>query len=282
MKKILVPYDFSEYAKAALALALEISDASQGEVTLLHIIEYPTTTTFNVSGEISYDSPMDKLFTMQLINRTKEQLQAVLDQPEHSQHNLTYRTMMGNTYTGISAEIEAANPDLIVMGTKGATGLQELLIGSNTEKVVRTAKCPVLTVHEARAMSKIKNIVYPTDLDTDASHVLAKFKEYQAFFGAKIHLVYVDTPHSVMDDEIARNALNKFAENNELTNYDTHIAKGFQPDEAIMNFTKDINADMIALATHSHRGLLHLFVGSIAEDLVNHSIVPVWTMSQKK
>lgn len=281
MKTILVPYDFSSFAESALRYAMDINQLTAGEVTLLHVIEYPLATTFNVTGEMHFDEEMDQIFTIELIKKAKRQLQEILDKPEYADQNLTYKIMMGNAFDGIAAHVEDTNPDLIVMGTKGATGLKEILVGSNAEKVVRTATCPVLTIHEDQKFEGIKEVVFPTDLDISAGHVLVKFKELQELLGAKLHLVYVETPHSAVTGSMAKEALERIAEEYKLSNYNLHTAKGFQTEEAVMNFAQDINADMIALATHSYKGLLHLFVGSVAEDIVNHSQIPVWTMTQK-
>ncbi|MCV9386252.1 universal stress protein [Reichenbachiella ulvae] len=281
MKKIVVPYDFSHFADSALKFALELNNVTDSEVTLLHIIEYPLATTFNVTGEIAPYDDMDKLFTLELIKKAKKDLENMINKAEYSNHNLHYKVMMGNVYDGITSHIDEVEPDLIVMGTKGATGLKEILVGSNAEKVVRTAKCPVITVHTDQEVNAIRNIVFPTDLDITAGHVVEKFKEFQQLFNAKIHLVYVETPHSAISDGMAIEAMERLAEEYKLNNYQIHTTKGFQTDEAVLNFAQDIKADMIALATHSYKGLLHLFVGSVAEDIVNHSNIPVWTMSQK-
>ncbi|RJE75454.1 universal stress protein [Reichenbachiella sp. MSK19-1] len=279
MKKILVPYDFSPFAESALELALEINEQSNGEITLVHIIEYPMGDTFHVTGEVTLDDSMDQLFTLQLIKKAKNDLQGILN--KHSEQNVTYEVLMGNAFKGIASQIEAYSPDLIVMGTKGATGLAEILVGSNAEKVVRTAKCPVVTVHQKHQVKAINNIVFPTDLDVEAGSVLEKFKDFQHLVGAKIHLLHVETLHDPVSDDMAREALEKLANDHKLTNFEIHVTRGIETDQAVMNFAQEMNADMIALATHSHRGLLHLFLGSVAEDIVNHSKMPVWTMSQK-
>jgi len=69
---------------------------------------------------------------------------------------------IGNPYKSISHLITDQKVDLVIMGSKGASGIQELLVGSNTEKVVRNANCPVLTVKEKIGLSKIKNYCHPT------------------------------------------------------------------------------------------------------------------------
>ncbi|UXP31427.1 universal stress protein [Reichenbachiella agarivorans] len=281
MKKLLIPFDFSDYATAALNFATSIIDKTQGEIILLHVIEHPLSS-YNISGEAGLDDQIDRSLTLELIKKTKLKLRNLVEQPNYQGKNLHFNIMMGNVYDGISAQIEEFEPDMIIMGTKGATGLKEILVGSNAEKIVRTANCPVITIHKDGTPADIKNIVFPTDLDSNADRILKKFLEYTSLFPATIHLVFVETPHNVSETDFIKNSLKKLADNNQLIDYKIHVTKGFQPEEAILNYAQNIKADMIALSTHGRRGLLHLLAGSIAENLVNHSMIPVWTMTQRK
>lgn len=281
MKKILVPFDFSEYAVAALDFAVEMSHVSQGSVTMIHIIEYPLATTFNVSGEIGQFSGEDAIFTLELIKRTKIRVREFLAQDKYANAAIHSEIMMGHPYEGIISLVEEADHDLIVMGTKGATGLMEMFVGSNAEKIVRNATCPVITIHKEQKFEGIKNIVYATNMDTAQEPILDKFKEFQELFGSTIHLIWVHTPHHISDITLAKGKLEALAKKHHLTNYETGIAKGFTPEEGIMFYAQSNQADMIAMATHGYKGLAHLFLGSVAEDIVNHGSIPVWTLSTK-
>lgn len=280
MQTIAVPYDFSEYAEAALDLATQIAAKSNGKIKLIHVIEYPLATTFNVTGEIEPEDAMDKIFTLELIKKAKEKMNAAISK---FGKNVTIDSilMMGNPYDGITDQIEEIQADLIVMGTKGATGLKELFVGSNTEKIVRNAHCPVLSVHDPCDISDINDIVYASDLDGTHGEVLESFKAYQELFDAKIHLVWVETPYNSINEDLGKEQLDNLARKHGLSTYDVHVAKAFKPEEGILSYAWQIDADLIAMSTHSHKGLIHLFAGSVAEDVVNHSNIPVWTCSIK-
>lgn len=282
MKKILVPFDFSKYAEAALDFAIEMGQVTQGEVHVLNVIEYPMDTTFNVVGEMGLSRNEDKIFVIELTKRTKERLAELTNSEKYRETGLHTHIMMGNPYDGITSLVDEKGLDLIVMGTKGATGLKEMFIGSNAEKVVRRAKCPVITIHKEQKFEGIKDIVYATSLDRDHSAVLEKFKEFQALFGSKLHLTWVQTPNDFVPQELALERLEEIAHNHKLSNYEVRMARGFTPEEGILTYAWQIKAHMIALATHSYRGLAHIFLGSVAENVVNHASIPVWTMSLKK
>ena len=281
MKNILVPFDFSEYAEAALDFALEFSQVTQGHVTVLNVIEYPLATTFNVSGEIGQFDQEDEVFTLELIKKTKERMASLYNSEKYAQAEFATQVMMGNPYEGITNLVEEKGTDLIIMGTKGATGIREMFVGSNAEKVVRQATCPVITIHKEQKFEGIKKIVYATDLDASHEPILDKFKEFQDLFNSHIDLVWVHTPHNVIHEDAARERLEEIAKAHSLTNYEIHVAKGFYPEEGILLHAWNVKADMVALATHGYKGLAHLFLGSIAEDVVNHGTVPVWTMNLK-
>ncbi|SMD31959.1 Nucleotide-binding universal stress protein, UspA family [Reichenbachiella faecimaris] len=280
MQTIAVPYDFSEYAEAALDFAIQIGEKTNATIRLIHVIEYPLATTFNVTGEVEEYEPMDKIYALELIKKTNERMAKVIS--DHNQNVTIQRTiLMGKAYDGITDQIEETEADLIVMGTKGATGLKELFVGSNTEKIVRNAHCPVLAIHKKCDINAIKNVVFASDLDGTHSKVLQTFKYYQELFDAKLHLVWVDTPHNSVNGDLAKERLKALAIDNHLKNYEVHVTKAFQPEEGILTFGWQIKADLIAMSTHSHKGLIHLFVGSVAEDVVNHSNLPVWTCTIK-
>ena len=280
MKKILVPTDFTAYADSALDFAVQLSQKNGAEIELLHVIEYPLAKTFNVSGEITTWDPMDKVFTLELIKKSKADLNKAASKYE-GQVKIEETLLIGNPFEGIGDQLEESDIDLVVMGTKGATGLQEVLVGSNAEKVVRNSTCPVISIHQERKPDDIDKILFATDLELGQDHVLKELVELQQLLNAELHLLWVNTPHSIIDEETAKEQLEKIANRLNLERYSVHVGKGFHPEEGILSFAQTIDADMIGMATHSHKGLLHLFLGSIAEDVVNHATIPVWTYSSK-
>ncbi|WP_422359052.1 universal stress protein [Reichenbachiella sp.] len=280
MQTIAVPYDFSPYAEAALDFAIQLSHKTNAEIKLIHVIEYPLATTFNVTGEIEADEQMDKIFTLELIKKTNERMKTVLQAYEGTE-NINQVILMGNAYDGITGQIEELDADLIVMGTKGATGLKELLVGSNTEKIVRNAHCPVIAIHEKCDINSIQDVVFATDLDETHHKILKSFDGFRKVLEAKLHLVWVDTPYNSVNDDLGKERLETIARKNDLENYEVHIAKAFKPEEGILSFSWQLKASMIGMSTHSHKGLVHFFVGSVAEDVVNHATIPVWTCSIK-
>lgn len=278
MKKILVPTDFSKPAHWALQTAIGVAKKADARIILLHIVEQPTPESFNVEGQVCNDEGWEeKRFTLKLIEKNKAQLEETARIVEDSGVFVTCELRMGNPFHGMRTVITEAQVDLVVMGTSGRSKLEELVVGSNTEKVVRYSKCPVLTVHEAPAAKDFANIVYASCLNENEKEFAAVVKNTQEMFNATVHLVRINTPMNFRPDHEVKMIMREFARKLKLENYTMNVFSDRSEEEGILHFASGINADLIAMATHGRTGFAHVLVGSIAEDVVNHSPLPVLT-----
>jgi len=282
MKKILVPTDFSQPAQWAAEVAASIAAKANATLVLLHVVEQPTEGSFNVEGETKYGGDMEeRLFTMKLIEKSKQQLEKAAEKAEELGARVVTELRMGNPFHGIHAIISEHRVDLVVMGTSGKSKFEEVLIGSNTEKVVRYSKCSVLTVHEKPKGFNLKNIVYATSL-SDREKLFARVvTKAQEMYGATVHLVRINTPAVFQPDHIVKKAMSSFASTLKLKNYTSNTFSDYNEEQGIINFANSVNADMIAMATHGRTGIGHILAGSIAEDVVNHARKPVLTFVTK-
>ena len=281
MKTILVPIDFSEQSKYALNFAAQLAKKGNLQVHAINIIEGPQNHTFNTMGDGFANESEDYFFLKQLIDKTKENMNALLQSKAYSGIDVIGSVEVGNPYQSISKAIADHEADLVVMGSKGASGIDEVLIGSNTEKVVRFAKCPVVTIKSEVNLIGIKNIVLATNLEEDQTKLIQKLKEMQKITGAKLHLVKINTPNSFHTQRQMEEEFAKYIKEHGLGNIRTAIYNESSEEDGILFYAEDVKADLIAIGTHGRTGLLHLLSGSIAEDLVNHSQIPVWTLSRK-
>ena len=275
MKKILVPCDFSDSAVQAFIFALQIVQQSKGEIILLHVIELPVLHMTMLGPTLYFEENYLKDIKVSAEKNFKE-LKA-----KWTNDGIKVRSLIaqGPTTKTITRIAEENKVDLIVMGTKGATGFEEFLVGSNTEKVVRFSPLPVLAVRKSHELSHIKNIVFPTTLDPNQNKLLTHIKALQNFFSARLHLLLVNTPHNMKRTIDEKDMMEGYAKDFDLQNYTINTRNDFYESDAIMNFTVKIKADMIAMGTHSRKGLAHLFSGSVAEEVVNHMDCPIWTYS---
>jgi nucleotide-binding universal stress UspA family protein len=282
MKKILVPVDFSKTALNAVAVGADIARKAGAQLILLHVVEEIVGDSINIEGEVGAKTNWeDKLFTMKLIEKAKRQMAKLQEDPRLEGLKVRPELRMGTPYHGMNAIIVDHKVDLVVMGTAGHSDLEEMIIGSNTEKVVRTSHCPVLTVHNKPASKEFKNIVYATSMDKDEEVFSRIVRTTQKMYDATIHLVRINTPGNFQRDIVVKKYMMDFAKKLQLKNYTINVFNDITEEEGIVYFADSINADMIAMATHGRTGFAHVLAGSIAEDVVSHSKRPVLTFVTK-
>lgn len=283
MKKILVPTDFSKPAQIAIEVAGDIARKANAQLILLHVVEEASGTSFNITGEVDLSGNWeDKLFTMKLIERSKKQMAKLFEDVKASGVKVKQEMRVGTAFHGMRDIIVEQKVDLVVMGTAGHSKLEEMIIGTNTEKVVRHAKCPVLTVHKRPVTTEFKNIVYATSMSKDEEVFSRIVRSTQQLYNSTVHLVRVNTPGNFQRDAVVKKYMQDFAKKLQLKNFTINIFNDLTEEEGIIYFAESINADLIAMATHGRTGFAHVLAGSIAEDVVSHSKRPVLTFVTKQ
>ncbi|HZY79628.1 MAG TPA: universal stress protein, partial [Cyclobacteriaceae bacterium] len=255
MKKILVPSDFSFTSTQAYLVALQLARRTNAEVHVLKAIDLP------FSYESSYAAghySADKGLLRVLEDDARKSFEE-LKKKSGSIDNLHFSTLQGAVTDVIRTYIENEEIDLVVMGTNGATGFREYLVGSNTEKIVRFSPVPVLAIRQAVELSTITDIVVPTDADIVHPGFISALRELQSLLVAELHLLLVSTDHRLLNSNQLMKKLDDFAVRAGLQNYTLNLQREDGKKQGIIEFTREINADMIAMATHGRQGLTHLF-----------------------
>lgn len=278
MKTILVPTDFSPAANAATKVAITLAKQFKSTIILLHVLEGVDENSFNVEGETAASSSWeDRLFNMKMIEKGRKLLNQATNAVIETGVNAKSILRLGNAYHGMQSIITDQDVDLVVMGTEGSNGLQEMIVGSNTEKVVRRSAVPVISVNKQSSIGSLKSIVWATSLKEEDLNIPVVLKKLMDREETVVHLVRVNTPGLFFPDAIVKTKLAAFAQKMKLGKFTINVVNDYNEEEGIIRFASGINADLIALSTHGRRGLSHLLNGSIAEDVVNHSKRPVMT-----
>jgi len=273
MKKILVPCDFSDPAVQAFKMAVEIANQSNGEVVLLNVVELPVMHESVLMPTLSFE----EAFIKDMKEHAEKNFAKMKEKWAKEGPKVTSFVEFGGTTTTIRDFVKDKKIDLILMGTHGASGVKEFFIGSNTEKIVRTAGVPVMAIKKQVKLTAVKNIVFPTTGNMNQEELTVQVKALQNFFKATLHILYVNTPSSFKRDMEIKPQLKAFAKRFMLKDYTLNVWNDFSEEEGLKNFVFETKADMVAMATHGRRGLNHLMSGSIAEDAVNHINCPIWT-----
>jgi nucleotide-binding universal stress UspA family protein len=271
MKRILVPTDFSEHAENALKAAAIIAKKNKCEIFLLHLLELPN----QMNDAITSGGSIPEV--MLFIKKANERLQKIKEQPYLNGISVNASVQFERAFNGILSFNKKNKIDLIIMGSHGTSGIEEVLIGSNTEKVVRLSDIPVLVIKKDVGELNFKNIVFASDFSKEIRKPFKKMVEFIEIFDANLFLVMICTPNSFKTTLNAEKTMKDFIENYDIKNYSLHIFNDTNIENGITNFSKTIDADLIGLCTHGRTGLAHFFNGSISEDLVNHTTKPVIT-----
>ncbi|TYA55196.1 universal stress protein [Formosa maritima] len=271
MKKILVPTDFSKEAENALKVAAQLAKKYNSEIYLTHLLELP----LHQIDALSHHSELpEAVFFMKLAHKKFEDVLS----KKYLEGITVHETVDFNqSFSGISDTAKQNKVDLIIMGSHGASGFKEMFIGSNTEKVVRTSEVPVLVIKNEHRDFDINEFVFASDFNNDNKETYKQATSLAKAFDAKIHLLMVNTANNFQTTEKAKSRITNFIKGIDFENYTINIYNDENVEKGILNFSHNINADLIGISTHGRQGIAHFLNGSISEDLVNHAKRPVIT-----
>lgn len=273
MKNILVPVDFSEYATHALYMAASIAKLQNAEIHLVH--------TLGLGDAVLPEDGIATIDAAPFVLLTENKFKNFIDKPYLKGLKVSYSVRKQSVYKETAAVIEEVNADLIVMGTKGSSGLEEFFIGSNTQRVVRYSNVPVMVIKEKMEGFRIENAVFACDFDKE------NIKSYKAAFdffkllNVKMNLVYINTPDNFESSPIIYKRIEAFFEDMDYAYKkeakEVNVFSDYTVEQGIKDFCETIGANFVGIPTHGRKGLSHFFSGSIGEGIVNHLKMPVVT-----
>lgn len=275
MKKIIVPVDFSEHSEYALKTAAKLAKKHDAEVLALHMLEM-STEALSVSDELLGQKAV---FFMKL---AEKKFNDFLDKDYLEGVKITPIIKHLKVFSEVNDVAKQHDADIIVMGSHGANGFEEMFVGSNTERVVRSSEIPVLVVKSNVANINFDVIALACDFSEESiesyHHTMAMFQDIVS----KIYLVHVNLPNEKFSStaQLEKMAVNFF------TKADKHLrslknvryVSDYTVDDGIVNFSNKNNVDLIVMPTHGRKGLARFFKGSVGEEVVNHSPIPVLTL----
>lgn len=269
MKKIIVPLDFSEQSENALKVAATIAKRYDSEIFALHMLEL-SNTMLSSSGL----PPEQAVF---LLKFAEKRFDEFLDKPYLKGVRLTPIVKHFKVFGEVNEVAKKHDADLVVMGSHGTDGLREIFIGSNAEKVVRNSNIPVLVIKGDHEDFKIERFVFACDYKDESLIAFQKAKAFTEKFSAELNLVYINTPG---DDFLSTKDFYKRVSSflqKAGVGMEVKVHNDYSVERGILNYSESINADAIGIPTRGRKGLSHFFMGSIGEDIANHSKLPVVT-----
>ncbi len=271
MQNILVPIDFSEPSADALEVAAKIAKTQNAGITVLHMLGLS-------EAVLTKDESQEYEEAKYYMGLARKRFQTFLDKPYLKGVKIKEIVQNYKIFKELNQVAREHNIDLIVMGSHGTSGFDELFVGSNTEKVVRTSEVPVLVIKMSNPDFKINNILFACDFKEEAILAYKKAKAFAEIFSAKLELIYVNVPY---DDFIGNieieERIEKFFFKAGEKEKKVMIYSDYSVEQGLMNYSKKKDFDILAIPTHGRKRLSHFLLGSIGEDIANHASLPVLT-----
>ncbi|HLV38231.1 universal stress protein [Xanthomarina sp.] len=274
MKKIIVPVDFSEESEFALEAAAMLAKKNGAEILALHMLEISNAVLTKADG-------IKQIETIYFLRLAEKKFEEFLDKDYLKNIKVTPIVKQFKVFSEVNDIAIETGADLIVMGSQGASGIKEILVGSNTEKVVRHSEVPVLVIKHNPILMEFENVVFACDFTEESIEQYIRAKDMVEKLEATMHLVYVNLPGSKFKSsaEIEKQVASflRKADGGIEKMHEVNYVNDYTIEKGILNFSNLIGADLIAVATHGRKGIAHFFEGSISEDIANHSTLPVMT-----
>lgn len=273
IKKIMVPTDFSDTSKMALAHAAFLARLINAELLLVHVLAFDPFY-FEIPEPVMViqdHAKLDKFIDDKLLELAKGIEEEYGIKPR-------YFTSTGKVANEIMTLAQKEKTDLIVMGTHGAKGFEELFIGSNAHKLTELAPCPVLTVQAHAMKPGFSNIVLPIDRSLHSREKVSLATNLAKVYGAKIHIL------GLLSDSEEENGYDKLqivldqvqhAVESTSVGYTRHTVKGTHLAAEALKYATNVNADLIIIMTEHESAMTGIFMGPLAKQIVNHSKIPV-------
>lgn len=275
MKKILFPTDFSEIANNAFLYALKLARVYDAEVVVLHLFELPN---------LTYTQLPDNL--MEIYNSVEiDQFENFKDYVPYlrelaEKHNLGSVKMShvlkhGNLLYAMKEVIKQEQIDFVVMGTKGATGMVEVFLGTNTASVIASLPVMVLAVPEEAQFTEIKHIGFATTYSDRDKIVLMKLVNFATMLGASVKCLTVKTPNfKRIPSEIE---LWKQDFKNEAVEF--FLIPHDDVKETLLDFIRGQHIDVMAMPSRKRNFFETLFTRSLTQKLSFHTDTPILSIN---
>ncbi|EAR01740.1 universal stress protein [Maribacter sp. HTCC2170] len=280
MKRIILPTDFSDNAYNAICYALNLFKDEESTFYLLHTYTpaiYQAEYVLHSPGQIGLGDIYQENSLTQLED-LKAQLKTEFNNKKHT-------FMVHSAFNTLVDEIvetsKSENADLVIMGTQGATGAKEILIGTNTVHVIKKACCPVIAIPPKFKYETPKEILFPTDLEINFQE--EQLKELN--FLAKNHISRIDVIHVSAGYDLSKTQLKNKSRLDDIFSGIAHLFHELPNQEvitAINNFQSKHKVNLLVMIQNRHTFLERLFIEPVIKKLGFHVTIPFMVIPPHK
>ncbi|NNC82921.1 MAG: universal stress protein [Flavobacteriales bacterium] len=255
---ILVPFDGSGSAIVALRTALQMAERFDSRISAVYVKK-------------TDDDPL------------AQELKSTLEEISQKRNReILYMHPVGKMYKEVVKTVSEVGADMIIMGTHGISGFEEFWIGSDAFRVVSSSPVPVITMQEAFRKDGFKRILAPIDQSKETRQKIPAIAQLAKLFDAQIQILGTTKYSDEESERIVRRYVSQSLDllDKEGLTADVTYALGVNIAKATLEKAKETGSDLIIMMSESEPSS-GLFMGSNAQQVVNHSEVPVLTLHPK-
>lgn len=280
MKRILIPTDFSPNAMKAVTYAAEIAKKNGAQIFLLHVIE-PRAVSI---GEI--DIPLYSRYVEELGNPGLKELETISETIAQFYPGIQVekKVIEGGIVVSIDNYASENKIDLIVMGTRGVSGLKEMFIGSVAARTIQAVHVPVLAIPDQYIMADPDKILFATNHFERDTNLLHGIIDIATLFSMSIIIsVFIDEDHAENNDYITETDhlttyLKFLKETFPSVRFESQILAGDKFEDTIAKYEEEKGVDMIAMITYPKSFWERLMNISVTKKMAFHSKIPLLTI----
>lgn len=273
MKNIIVPIDFSEESVNGLRFAVFLANKFESRIQMVYV-QKPTSDL----GRVGFVEEKKK--ALQNFETLKEDFGPML----YDADKLEYIVKKGKIYREIVNQAQAFTNSIIVTSTHGASGFEEVFIGSNAFKILSAAEIPVITIRDGVIPREIKNIVLPIDSSAETRQKLPITAQIASAFGAAVHVLGLSATSSE-DIETKISAYTKQVCEylaDQGIKYTSKYISAANTVDATISYAMGVDADLVSIMTEQNDSLVDYVLGTSAQRMLNKSPMPVLSVTSKE
>lgn len=271
MKKILFPTDFSDVSKNAFIYALKLADALNAEIITLHVYQLDSPAFLDVSIYLQEIYEYEELSEFENYKDEVPVLRNIAQANDLGHIPISNVLMQGSLVAEILKISQDENIDFIVMGTKGATHLRQIFLGTTLTRIMDESNVTVLGVPDACQFAPINKILFTTKYHFSDIEALQKTQNLAKLLNSHIDCLNIKPPHKVHNDDFVTDFKNVFKD----SNIAFHSVLSDDIEGAILNFIQQNNINMMAVHI-KHKGFFEkLFQVSLSKKLAVNINIPI-------
>lgn len=275
IKTILVPTDFTSTAELGESFAVMLAKKTAAEIILFHHINMP-----DGWSEMTKLEKASFPESNERVRSAKEKLERKVNLLQNENVKTVSLIGHGNLVKNIEEFVALRQVDFVIMGSHGAGGVEEWVIGSNAQRVVRTINCPVVIIKNPFNKPTIKNLIFASNFNIEAKKAFLKVADLARLFNATLHIITIQKPtFFTVPRIILKTSMSEFRKLAPDVNCILYDIADINIEKGLKSMAEEIDADLITISTYGRGKISRIFVGSIAEALVNHIERPVMTLN---